>query len=103
MLQFLLKRKIIVGLFITFVFGLGFYGVTNLDKELFPSVSFNHTLILIETDEMPAEDVEQFITVPAERVLDTIKGIESYESTSSPNDSIFIAELANDKIGRAHV
>src|SRR5690625_901857 len=97
MLRFLLRRKIIVGVFIAFVFGLGFYGVTNLDKELFPSVSFNQTLVLIETDEMPAEDVEQLITIPAEHILETIKGVESYESTSSSYDSILIAELADEK------
>src|SRR5690625_4210182 len=62
-----------------------------------PSSTLFPYTTLFRSDEMPAEDVEQFITVPAERVLDTIKGIESYESTSSPNDSIFIAELANDK------
>src|SRR5690625_3721090 len=97
MLQFLLKRKIIVGLFIAFIFGFGFYGINNLDKELFPPVSFNQTMIIIETDEMPAEDVEQFVTIPAERVLENIKGVESYESTSSSSNSILIAEIASEK------
>ncbi|MEI3604344.1 efflux RND transporter permease subunit [Pseudogracilibacillus sp. SE30717A] len=96
MLRFLLKRKIIVGLFITLIFGLGFYGVTNLDKELFPSVTFNQTLIVIETEEMPAEDVEQFVTIPVEQVLENTKGVDSYESTTSTNDTFFIVDLEND-------
>lgn len=95
-LRLLLKRKIIVGLFISFIFGLGFYGVNNLDKELFPSVTFNQALIVIETEEMPAEDVEQFVTIPIEHVLESMKGVDSYESTTSTNDTFFIVELDND-------
>ena len=93
-LRFLLKRKLIVGLFIMFIFGLGFYSITNLDKELFPSVKFNQTLIMIETEEMPAEDVEQFITIPVESILDNIENINSYEATTSSNNSFFMVELA---------
>ncbi len=95
-LRFLLKRKIIVGLFITLILGLGFYGVTNLDKELFPSVTFNQTLIVIETEEMPTEDVEQLVTIPVEHILESTKGVDSYESTTSTNDTFFIVELESD-------
>lgn len=98
MLRFLMKKKLIVGLFIAFIFGLGFYGLNNLDKELYPSVTFNQALIMVETEEMPAEDVEQFVTVPVERALDTIKGVESYESTTSANDSFFIIHLASESV-----
>ena len=93
MLRFLLKRKIIVGLFVAFIFGLGFYGVNNLDKELFPSVTFNQSLIMVETEEMPAEDVEQFVTIPIENILDSMEGVDSYEATSSSNSSLFIVHL----------
>ena len=94
MLRFLLKRKIIVGLFITFIFGLGIYSSTNLDKELFPSVTFNQTMIMIETEEMPAEDVEQFVTIPIENILDSMEDVHSYEATSSSDNSLFMVDLA---------
>jgi len=95
-LKFLLKRKIIVGLFIIFIFGLGFYSMSNLDKELFPSVKFNQSLIMIETEEMPAEDVEQFITIPVENILDNTEGVKNYEATSSSTNSLLIVELEGD-------
>lgn len=96
MLQFLLKRKIIVGLFIAFIFGFGFYGISNLDKELFPPVTFNQAMIIVETEEMPAEDVEQFVTIPVEQALDSIKGVEGYESTTSTKDSFFMVDLTSE-------
>lgn len=85
MLKFLLKRKIIVGLFIVFIFVAGFYSINKLNKELFPAVDFSQAMILVETEEMPAEDVEELVTKPIERQLDSLEGIKSYE------------------IGRAHV
>ncbi len=94
MIRFLLKRKIIVGLFVTFIFGLGFYSIFNLDKELFPSVTFNQSIIMIETEEMSAEDVEQFITIPIENILDSEEEVESYESTSSTDSSLIVFEIA---------
>lgn len=92
-LRFLLKRKIIVGLFIVFIFGLGIYSINNLDKELFPSVKFNQTLIMIETEEMPAEDVEEFVTIPIENALEKIEDVKSYETTSSSSNSLFVVDL----------
>ncbi|MFD2130835.1 efflux RND transporter permease subunit [Pseudogracilibacillus auburnensis] len=88
MLRFLLKRKIIVMLFVIFIFGYGLYGITKLDKELFPPISFDQTLIMIETEDMPAEDVEQFITIPIEQSLDSMQDVNDYESTSSVGESV---------------
>lgn len=94
MLKFLLKRKIIIGLFIVFIFGLGIYSINHLDKELFPSVKFNQTLIMIETEEMPAEDVEQFVTIPIEKALDKVEDVTSYETTSSTSSSVSVVDLS---------
>lgn len=93
MLKFLLKRKIIIGLFIVFVFTAGFYSFNKLDKELFPAVDFSQTMILVETEEMPAEDVEEMITEPIENKLDDIEGIKGYESTSTMTASTFYIDL----------
>ena len=93
MLKFLLKRKIIIGLFIIFVFTAGFYSFNKLDKELFPAVDFSQTMILVETEEMPAEDVEEMITEPIENKLDDIEGIKGYESTSTMTASTFYIDL----------
>src|SRR5690625_1367673 len=90
LLKFLLKRKLIVGLFITLILGLGLYSMTNLDKELFPSVTFNQTLIKIETKEMPAQDEKQLVTIRVEEILENMEDVKHYEATSSSNNSLFI-------------
>lgn len=93
MLKFLLKRKIIVGLFIVFIFAAGFYSINKLNKELFPAVDFSQAMILVETEEMPAEDVEELVTKPIERQLDSLEGIKSYESTASMTSSTFFIDI----------
>lgn len=95
MLRFLLKRKIIITLFTLFVFVCGIYGVLKVDKELFPAVTFDQSMIFIETNDMPAEDVEQFVTIPVEKVLDGMQHVEHYESTSSTEDSVFMINIAS--------
>src|SRR5699024_5570623 len=50
-------------------------------------------MILVETEEMPAEDVEEMITEPIENKLDDIEGIKGYESTSTMTASTFYIDL----------
>src|SRR5699024_4629903 len=93
MLRFLLQRKIIVGLSIVFIFIAGIYGINRLDKELFPNVEFNQTIVQLETDEMPAEDVEQFVTIPVEKALEQIDGVNGYESSTMIGTSTIMVEI----------
>src|SRR5699024_7335855 len=90
-----MKRKIIVGLFVAFIFAFGFYGINNLDKELFPEVDFNQAMVMVDTDEMTAEDVKQFVTIPIEQALDGIEGIKDVQSSSTTTGSSIMIEMDN--------
>src|SRR5699024_7447474 len=80
--------------FIAFILGLGIYSMNHSAKELFPSVKFNQTLSMIETEEMPAEDVEQFVTIPKEKALEKIDDVTSYETTSPTSSSLLVVHLS---------
>ncbi|HEX6593206.1 MAG TPA: efflux RND transporter permease subunit, partial [Bacillota bacterium] len=82
MFRFLLKRKMAVGLFVVFIFMFGLYASLKLDRELFPPVSFDQAIVMIDTEDMPATDVEQFVTEPIEEAIEGINGIDDYYSTS---------------------
>ena len=87
MLNFLLNRKLVIGLIITLIFAVGVYAVSKLDQELLPSITFDETIVFIETEEMPAEDVEQFVTIPVEQAISNVDHIKDMES-STTNGSI---------------
>lgn len=94
MLQFLLKRKLLVGLLVFLTFGIGLYSFSKLDRELFPDITFNQAMIHITTQEMPAEDIEQIVTEPVEQMLVTIEEVEDTFSTTTMHDSTIYVNLS---------
>ncbi|MCD8511357.1 MAG: efflux RND transporter permease subunit [Bacillus sp. (in: Bacteria)] len=83
LLEFIVKRKILVGLLTFLVLFVGSYGMAKLDKELFPSVAFDGAFISINAGEQPALEIERNITSPLERQLQSIEGVEQVQSSTS--------------------
>src|SRR5690625_125704 len=97
MLRFMLKRKLVVGVMMALIFAFGLYSISKLDQELFPNVTFDQTAVMIETEQMPAENVEQFITVPVEQIISNTTHVNDYESTSANGDIQFYIDTDNGK------
>src|SRR5699024_9730270 len=68
-----------------------------MDQELFPKIDFDQSMVLIETENMPATDVEKMVTEPVEKALDGMEGVESYESSSTIGNSTFFIMMEQDK------
>jgi len=82
-LRFLMGRKIIVVLMVFFIFVMGIFAASKLDRELFPAISFDGTQVVIHAGEMSTLEVEERITKPAEQILQNINGIKQINSASS--------------------
>ncbi len=82
-LNFIVKRKILVGLMVVFVIILGYYSILKLDKELLPSVQFDEAYVEIGAGEMSAIEVERTITTPLESQIQSIEGVEGVSSTTN--------------------
>jgi multidrug efflux pump subunit AcrB len=82
-LNFIVKRKILVGLMVVFVLILGCYSILKLDKELFPSLEFDGAFIEISAGELAAIEVERTITTPLENQIQSIEGVEAVSSTTN--------------------
>lgn len=54
-------------------------------------------MVLIETENMPATDVEKMVTEPVEKALDGMEGVESYETSSTIGNSTFFIMMEQDK------
>lgn len=93
LLRFLIGRKKIVVLMVLFIFIIGIYGAGKLDRELFPSISFDGAAIYVNAGQMSTLDVEQRVTKPIEQVLQNIKGIKSISSSSSIGVSSIMVEV----------
>src|SRR5699024_6945153 len=73
------------------------YAFFKMDKELFPKINFDQSMVLIETKDMPATDVEDMVSKPIENALDGIRGVESYESSSTIGNSTFFITMEQDQ------
>lgn len=89
-LKFLLKRKIIVGLLVTFILLIGGYSIFKLDKELFPNINYGGAMAEIYAGDLPATEIEA-IVAPLEQELLGIDGVKDVQTTSyQGRSSIFI-------------
>lgn len=91
--RFLMKRKLIVGLFVAFIFLFGIYNISKLDKELFPEINFDQVFVSIETEDMPTIDGEQFIAQPIESALDSLPGVENYLTTITVGNITIVVDV----------
>ncbi|MBS4220197.1 efflux RND transporter permease subunit [Bacillus sp. FJAT-49711] len=83
LIEFIVKRKILVGLMALLIILLGCYSISKLDKELLPSIKMDGAYVEINAGEMAAIEVERTITTPLEQKLKGLNGVEEIQSTSS--------------------
>lgn len=80
-----------------FIFLLGTYATMKMDVELFPKIDFDQAIVMIDTDELPATDVEQLVTIPTEQMLTNVAGVKSYQSSSTTRGTSFTIEIDSGK------
>lgn len=100
-LEFIVKKKVLVGLLTVLIIALGSYAVVKLDKEIMPSVGMDGAYVMINAGDMAAIDVEQIITSPLEQKLEGIEGVEEIRSTTAVGSSaidITIARGQSEKV-----
>lgn len=101
MMEFILKRKIAVGLLVVFVFMIGLYSLNKLDQELMPPISFDMTIVQVDAGEMPVLDVEDKVTKPIEQILSGLDGVDSHSSatyTGKSSITVMIEEGRGDEV-----
>lgn len=100
-LEFIVRKKVLVGLLTVLIVALGSFAVVKLDKEIMPSVGMDGAYVMIDAGDMAAIDVERFITSPLEQKLEGIEGVEEIHSTTAMGSSsidITIARGQSDKV-----
>ena len=63
-IEFSVKQKLIIGLFILFLIGYGSYEVTKLPIDAVPDITNNQVQIITSSPTLATQEVEQFITFP---------------------------------------
>jgi multidrug efflux pump subunit AcrB len=93
MTSFSLNNKNTIYLLSVILVFFGIYSYRSMPKELFPEVYFPTVLVNTIYPGNPPLDIENLITRPLEKQIETVKGIKKISSTSSQDVSAIIVEF----------
>ena len=99
---FALNNKNTVFLLLVILVAFGFYSYRSLPKELFPDIYIPTVMVQTVYPGNPPVDIENLITRPIEKELESIKGIKKITSNSLQDvSSIFVEFTTNVEINQA--
>lgn len=81
-IEFSIKNKLIIGLFVLALIGYGIYEVRKLPIDAVPDITNNQVQVITVAPALGAPDVERLITFPIEQVNNNIPGLIELRSFS---------------------
>ncbi len=81
-IEFSVKQKLIIGLFVIFLIGYGSYEVTKLPIDAVPDITNNQVQIITTAPSLGATDIERLVTFPVEQANSNIPGLTELRSFS---------------------
>ena len=81
-IEFSIKNKLIVGLFVLGLIGFGAYEVTKLPIDAVPDITDNQVQVITAAPSLGATDIERLVTFPIEQANSNIAGIKEIRSFS---------------------
>lgn len=96
LIEFSLRSKFIILLFIAGVVGFGLYALTHISIGAVPDVTNNQVQVLTTSRNLSTADIEQFITYPIELELANLPGVKEIRSTSKFGLSVVTVVFEDD-------
>src|SRR6187551_3935640 len=81
-IEFSIKQKLIIGLFIIALIGYGGYQITKLPIDAVPDITDNQVMVITTAPSLGAPDIERLITFPIEQANNNIPGLKQIRSFS---------------------
>lgn len=92
-IDFLIDEKMAISLFVVAILIGGFYTLTSINREAFPEVALDVVTIQTIYPGASSDDVENMVTIPIEKKLREISGIDKVVDHSLENCSFFVVYL----------
>jgi cobalt-zinc-cadmium resistance protein CzcA len=81
-IEFSVKNKLIIGLFVIALIGYGSYQATKLPIDAVPDITNNQVQVITVAPSFGATDIERLVTFPVEQANSNIKGLKEIRSFS---------------------
>jgi len=95
-IQFSIKNKLIIGLFVLGLITWGGYSLTRLPIDALPDITSNQVQVITQSPALAASEVEKFVTYPLEISLRTIPNVKGIRSVSRMGLSIITVVFEDD-------
>jgi multidrug efflux pump subunit AcrB len=94
--KFSVKNSLLVNLISILLIIAGLFALTSINREAFPVFSFDIVLVTTVFPGSPAQEIEKLITIPLEKELNGVDGIDEMFSDSQENASVIVLNLDPD-------
>ncbi|MCK4436435.1 efflux RND transporter permease subunit [bacterium] len=101
--EFSIKHSLFVNLLSLFLLLAGVFSLLRMQREAYPSVSFDVVTVNTVYAGAPAEEVEKLATIPLEKELKRVDGIDEIRSSSLENLSAISIMLSPEVKNKAKV
>lgn len=93
LIAFFIDNKLLGRMILLFVIMAGFFNMTTIQREGLPVISLNTITVTTVFPGAAPEDVELNVTIPIERELEAVTGIDFMTSSSTENLSVITIQL----------
>ncbi len=80
LVNFILQQRVVILIAAFLVAGIGVWAWFQLEIVAYPDISDNEVGIITQINGLPSEELEQQVTIPIERALNTVPGVISMRS-----------------------
>lgn len=96
--EFSVKHSLLINLISVFILIAGFYTlfIYQIRREAFPEVSYDMVVVTAVYPGAAPQEIEKLVTVPVEKELKGVDGIEEMQSTSIENISSILIKISQD-------
>ncbi|MCC6185721.1 MAG: efflux RND transporter permease subunit, partial [Chitinophagaceae bacterium] len=95
-IEFAIRQKLIIGLFVLFLVGYGSYQVSLLPIDAVPDITNNQVQVITAAPSYGATDIERLVTYPIEQANSNIAGLQEIRSFSRFGLSLVTIVFADD-------
>ena len=92
-IEFLMHQKLLIGLLILLILLGGFMTARRMNREAFPEVNFDMVSIRTIYPGGSPDDLEQLVTIPIEKKLRVVDGLDKVRSYNIENVSVVVAYI----------
>ena len=82
LIAYSIRNKLVIAVGVVALIGCGLYSLDRIPIDAVPDITTNQVLVITNSPNLAAQEVEQFITFPLERSLANLPEVEEIRSLS---------------------